>query len=349
MNEHPHQIGAYAQGAPAGAQRRDLRKFLARMLALAALVVAGHAVILAMPSEKGSYLSAVIDKQARLRSLASPKLVFVGGSNLSFALDSPRIEHEMGMPVANMGLGIYAGLRFMLDSVVSRLGPGDLVVISAEYQLYRGLYNGEDELLEVLEAFPDGLRTVDWKAQALPLARALPTFIKNKTNRMLAMLVQKSDPRCVYCRKAFNQYGDLVALDGQPGKDVATMALFRSKSEQGPIEGDAIRGLRRFVAAATERGARVVLMFPAVPLPLYEKNREKIEEVYERVKKDVPVPVLGSPSENTMPAQYFWDWVYHLVPAGRDIRTGVVLERLKNYLASSPSSAASAAVPRRAG
>lgn len=332
MSEHLQQAHVREPEAPMRA--RDLRKFLARALALAVLVVVGHAAVLAMPTEKGSYLAAVIDKQARLRSLASPKLVFVGGSNLSFALDSPRIEREMGMPVANMGLGIYAGLRFMLDSVAPRLGRGDLVVISAEYQLYRGLYNGEDELLEVLEAFPEGLRTVDWKAQAPALVRALPTYIKNKANRLLATLVQSPDPHCVYCRRAFNQYGDLVAQAGQPGKDVAAMAMFRSKSEQGPIEDDAIRGLRRFVASARAAGAHVVLMFPAVPAPLYEKNRAKLDEVYERVKKDVPVAVLGSPSENTMPAEYFWDWVYHLVPAGRDLRTGVILERLKAYLAS---------------
>jgi len=322
-------------------QAKDLRKFLGRALALATLVIAGYAAVLLMPTEKNSYLSAVIDKQARLRSLESPKLVFVGGSNLSFSLDSPRVERELGMPVANMGLGIYAGMRFMLDSVAPRLGRGDLVVISAEYQLYRGLYNGEDELLEVLEAFPEGLKTIHWKAQALPLLRALPAYVKNKTNRTLAMLVQKSDPHCVYCRKAFDKYGDLVAQAGQPGKDVATMALFRSKNEEGPIESDAIAGLRHFVATAEAAGARVVLMFPAVPEPLYEKNRAKLDEVYERVKKDVPVPILGSPAENTMDPRYFWDWVYHLVPEGRDIRTGVIIERLRPYVHPAEQPAAS--------
>ncbi|MBI5506678.1 MAG: hypothetical protein HY899_17965 [Deltaproteobacteria bacterium] len=335
MGEDSQHTRARDHGGDARTQAGDLRKFATRALALAALVVAGHAAVLLMPVEKSSYLSAVIDKQARLGSLPSPKLVFVGGSNLSFAVDSARVEREMGMPVVNMGLGIYAGLRFMLDSVAPRLGSGDLVVISAEYQLYRGLYNGEDELLEVLEAFPEGLRTVDWRAQAFVLARALPTYIKNKANRLLATVVQAPDPHCVYCRRAFNQYGDLIALSGQPGKDVATMAMFRSKGEQGPIEDEAIRGLRRFVADAGARGARVVLMFPAVPAPLYEKNRAKVDEVYERVKKDVAVAVLGAPSENTMPAEYFWDWVYHLVPAGRDVRTGVILQRLKAYLAAS--------------
>lgn len=337
------------QQTPAGqpSQRSDLRRFFAKAAALALLVALGHAAVLLIPAEKNSYLSAVIDKQARLRSLPSPKLVFVGGSNLSFSVDSPRVERELGLPVVNMGLGIYAGLRFMLDSVAPRLGRGDLVVISAEYQLYRGLFNGEDELLEVLEAFPEGIRTIHWKAQAMPLLRALPAYVKNKTNRLLATFVQKPDPSCIYCRRAFDEYGDLRAPLTQPGKDVATMALFRSKGEAGPVEDDAIKGLRRFVAAAEAAGARVVLTFPAVPAPLYEKNRDKLDEVYERVKKDVPVPILGTPAENTMPPQYFWDWVYHLVPAGRDLRTGVLIERLRPYVASSAAPEAKSPRPGR--
>lgn len=321
---------------PQQSVRRDVRKFFGRVAVMAALVVAGNAAILFAPTEKASYLAAVIDKQARLRSLPSPKLVLVGGSNLSFAIDSARLERELGMPVANMGLGIYAGLRFMLGSVVDALGPGDVVVVSAEYQLYRGLYDGEEELLEVLEAYPKGLSTVGSTRQVAGLARALPAFIKNKANRIAAPLFQASSPTCVYCRRAFNPYGDIVASLPPADKNVAEMAMFRSKSEKGPIDPQAIAGLAEFVRRSTERGARVVVMYPAIPEPHFAANRPLLEEVDARIRKLVPVPILGGPGENVMPVGLFYDWVYHLLPAGRDARTAVVVERLRAFVAAEP-------------
>ncbi|HYB98993.1 MAG TPA: hypothetical protein VEC57_07620 [Candidatus Limnocylindrales bacterium] len=311
----------------------ELRSFLLRVAVMMALVVAGYLAILVAPTAKNSYLSAVIDKQARLASLGSPKLVFVGGSNLSFALDSARIERELGMPVVNMGLGIYAGLRFMLYSVLPRLGEGDVVVVSPEYQLFRGLYNGEEELLEALEAFPQGISTIGSVGQWLGVVRALPTYIKNKANRMLAQLVQDPDPKCVYCRRAFNPYGDLMAHAGLPATDVAAMPMFRSKSEQGPVDMEAVAGLREFVQKASQRGARVVILFPAVPDAHLEKNLDVMEKVHQAIRDNVAAPVLATPSESTMPVDLFWDWVYHLKIEGRERRTGFIIERLRPVIA----------------
>ncbi|HYC56771.1 MAG TPA: hypothetical protein VEL28_17705 [Candidatus Binatia bacterium] len=310
----------------------ELRSFMRRVLAMGVLVVIGYAAILVAPTTKNSYLSAVIDKQARLASLGSPKLVFVGGSNLSFALDSPRIERELRMPVVNMGLGIYAGLRFMLYSVLPRLGPGDVVVISPEYQLLRGLYNGEEELLEALEAFPQGIATIGSLEQWIGVVRALPTYVKNKANRMLAQLVQNPDPKCVYCRRAFNAYGDLMAHAGVPGTDVAAMPMFRSKSEQGPVDQEAITGLREFAQKAAERGARVAILFPAVPDSHLAQNEEVMEKVHQALRDNVPATILATPRESLMPVGLFWDWVYHLKMEGREQRTTFIIDHLRPFL-----------------
>jgi hypothetical protein len=319
---------------------RDLRRFLVRAAALVLLLVAAHGAILAIPTEKGGYLSAVIDKQARLRSLPSPKLVLVGGSNLSFAVDSARLERELGLPVVNMGLGIYAGLRFMLASVEPHLGTGDVVVVSPEYQLFRGLYDGQEELLEVLDAFPEGVTTVGSLRQFAGLVKALPAFTRNKVNRLMTPLFASTTGACVYCRRAFNEYGDIVAsLDGGR-RDVVEMALFRSGAERGPVDAEAIAGLADFVRAVGARGARVVLVFPAVPEPHFAKHRTELEAIAERIRAEVPVPILGDPDEHTLPVELYYDWVYHLLPEGRVRRTEMILERLRTFLASSSVPAA---------
>ncbi len=308
---------------------RPVAGFLARALLLGLAVAASHVAISMWPVDQGGYLAAVIDKQARLAGTPPPRLVLVGGSNLSFSVDSPELERELGRPVVNMGLGIYAGLRFMLDSVAPGLGEGDLVVVSPEYQLFYGLYDGDDELLDVLEAWPKGFRYVRSPRQLWIVARRLPVHAKRKFNRVLEGWFRAPNAECVYCRRAFNEYGDLTAHLSQDSKDISDMVIFRARREHGGIQGEAIAGLDRFVARAAAKGARVVLIWPGVPEKQFAENRERIEKLDAAIRADGAIRVLGRPEDNVYPTELFFDWVYHMNSQGRVRRTADIVRRLK--------------------
>ena len=77
------------------------------------------------------YLGGVRAKQERLASLGSPKVVLVGGSNVTFGLDSPLLEEALCRPVVNMTIHASLGFRFMVEQLDGGLGKGDLVSLSA--------------------------------------------------------------------------------------------------------------------------------------------------------------------------------------------------------------------------
>ena len=313
-------------------QRHDFRRFAGRLAALALLVVGSQLVIALWPVAPTGYLAAVADKQQRLQSLPSPKVVLVGGSNLSFGIDSEYLEERLDRPVVNMGLGIYAGLRFMLDSVLPHVQAGDIVVMSAEYQLFYGLFDGDEELFDILEAFPEGIRFIRSPHQAYMLARSALIFSKLKFHRLLAGLGAVPDHACIYCRSAFNEYGDLVShLDAEP-IDVGAMKLFRSGRRRTGIDPEAIDKIAEFAAAVRNRGATALILYPPVPEPHYERNREAIQAVHLTLTSRGVAPVLLEPQDARYPIEWFFDWVYHLHGHGRSERSRTVAELLRPYL-----------------
>ncbi|MFT4570147.1 MAG: hypothetical protein ACI8TX_000798 [Hyphomicrobiaceae bacterium] len=308
-----------------GVRAVGLGRFLAKVAALLALVLAGHLVVAVWPVPPVGYLSAVADKQQHLVSLESPKLVFVGGSNLSFGIDSSLLEQETKRPVANMGLGIYAGLRFMLDSVVPRLGEGDVVVLSPEYQFFYGLFEGDEELFEVLEAFPEGIRYIRSPRQAYMLARASLIFAKLKFKRVVLGALKAPAQDCVYCRAAFDGSGDLVAHLTLPSLDISAMSLFRKGRRATTIDETALERIESFARKAKQRGAQVVVIYPPLPERQFADNRQRIERVHERMSEIEGLIVLAPPAESVYPTENFFDWVYHLNATGRARRTEDVI------------------------
>jgi hypothetical protein len=313
-----------------------VRSFLLKAGLLGLLVLGGHLIVALWPMEPTGYLAAVADKQERLRSLPSPKLVFVGGSNLSFGVDSERLERELGRPVANMGLGIYAGFRFMLDSVADGVGPGDFVVVSPEYQFFYGLYDGDEELFDVFEAYPRGARYLHSPRQIYMLGRASLIFAKLKLKRLLLGAFTDSNPDCIYCRGAFNSYGDLTAHLDDVSSDISEMALFRKGRRTTAIDERAVAGLRDFFKTIRARGAQGAVIFPPLPEKHYRENRERVDAVALRLREESGIEILIEPEQGTYPLNLFFDWVYHLNAEGREVRTKDLIELLAPRIGPSP-------------
>ena len=86
-------------------------------------------------------------KHTLLRESPGPRIIFVGGSNLLFGLDSPTVYRDTGYHPVNMG--VQGGLRldYLLNEVEPHVRSGDVVLLALEHPL---LY----------EAFGDGPRGV---------------------------------------------------------------------------------------------------------------------------------------------------------------------------------------------
>lgn len=78
---------------------------------------------------KYNYQASIIDKVERLESISEPKIILVGHSNLSFGIDSKRLEDAMKMPVVNLGLHGGLGNAFHEEIAKLNINEGDIVVV----------------------------------------------------------------------------------------------------------------------------------------------------------------------------------------------------------------------------
>ena len=85
---------------------RSLSCFLILQSCLCAGVLVLYRRYAALTLHETGYLAASVDKHHLLVHQPSPRIVFVGGSNLAFGLDSGAIERSLGYHPVNMGLNL---------------------------------------------------------------------------------------------------------------------------------------------------------------------------------------------------------------------------------------------------
>jgi hypothetical protein len=307
-----------------------MRHFVSQLIWILGLVAFSCAGIIAIGNSgkddgANSYLAAAIDKEALLARTPSPRLIFVGGSNLAMGLDSERVARETGMNVVNMGVNAGFGLRFMLSEVKPALRAGDVVVLIPEYEQYLGHLDGGITLIELLSIYPAGVRYLESPNQIAKTMVEFPAFLQGT----ITDLPKRFRPRdASYAnRSSYNSYGDItVHLDHASPVDVSAMTLFNA--DEKIFDDQTIGVIQVFDAFAQRTGARLIIMFPALPEKQYSENRERLDFVANRLR-EAHVPVIGTPKDFVFPVAYFFDTVYHLNRVGRTARTGRVIEFLQ--------------------
>ena len=81
------------------------------------------------------------DKLQILKNTESPKIVFIGGSNLAYGIDSEKISEELNINVVNMGVNAGFGLKFIIDSTYNLLNKNDILILIPEYQHFFSIYS----------------------------------------------------------------------------------------------------------------------------------------------------------------------------------------------------------------
>src|SRR5512138_1550398 len=113
----------------------------------------GALVYFAIPTDQNKYIAAIQDKEALLLNTKSPRIIFVGGSNLAFGIDSKRVEEELGLSVINFGLHADLGMETSLNFIEKHAAPGDIIVLVPEYEYFEDsleIYGSDDILSDFL-------------------------------------------------------------------------------------------------------------------------------------------------------------------------------------------------------
>jgi len=266
--------------------------------------------------DNDNFMAAMIDKHRFAEQLKSPRIIFCGGSNLPFGINSQQVSASTGLPVVNLGLHAGLGLDFMLNEVKQTAKPSDIIIISSEYFLP---VDGSHRMKKLVERIfpPAGNYFKPTLRQCLndyfieDLQNNLPNTIAGLKGAQRKPITQS-----VYARSSYNEYGDVVRnFEPNPPHDF----LNNYKMDYAYYPG--ITVLNNFKAYADEKHIRVYFLYPSFPESLYRSKTKVIEKLASDLDQDLYIQILNKPIDSVFPDSLFYNTEYHLNPEGRALRT----------------------------
>lgn len=306
-----------------------MKIFLLKAL-LFAFVITGAFIALMLlpptPRESSSLLFSQIHKDSLLQNAASPRIIFIGGSNLSFGLDSRMIQNSLGLHPVNTGIHASIGLIYMMDHVLPYIVPGDVVVVSPEYSHFFGktAYGGEELLRIVLDVTPSDLNLLGPKQWANVIGY-LPEFLLSKLDPDEYFDFETSG---IYGIRSFNAYGDVDAHWELEHGD-----FLPYPEMEGSFNESVLDELSDFREKLQNIGACLWITFPGFQSASFENNRKQIMRVEAELKAR-QFPLLGSSERYIMSDGLMFNTPYHLVKEGVDYRTRLLIEDIRKSQAN---------------
>lgn len=312
----------------------------ARFGILVGLLATTAAFVAAAGYDSNSATAVFRDKHLRLASLPSPKIVLIGGSNVTYGLDSARLERDLRLPVVNMAYSAGLGLRFQLDDTLPGIHRGDIVIVIPAYEQFQSsLVNGTGDILHVLFYHLSSVSAItSWK-QVFKIVEYIPTFLQTNLKKHIlspilhGLVKRQQNVGTVYTRTDFNQQGDLLGYLQLPA---SRNVVFKSLPDE-KVNPEAIHVLNRFFDQATERGARVVLLFPPYGRTAYDQGYPAISRIENTLRTQTRLNIPAEPEDFVFPDDAFFE-SYHLYATGRAERTALITQFLRGVL-EAPSSA----------
>ncbi|MDN3643387.1 hypothetical protein QWY87_11795 [Lutimonas halocynthiae] len=300
-----------------------MRKFIVKIVIffiVFGLIFLFGIMLPATPAAKNNMLAYKTQKDSLLANVASPRIIFVGGSNLVFGLDSERFKDEFSLNPINAGLAVNFGLYFMMEDVLTYIRPGDYIVLAPEYQHYYGknAFGGNDLLRLLMDTDKDGFKNLS-SGHIPNLMKAVPVYFLGKFNWNQYFY---NNDHNVYGKHIFNQYGD---SNFHWGLKQRTFPLVNPL--KGPINNSVIEAIKTFDNQIKDKGATLFVTYPGFQESSYQLIKNEIEMVQFALEK-ADLEILGTPKRYVMPDSLMFDQIYHLSKQGVDRRTSFLIEDL---------------------
>ncbi len=265
-----------------------------------------------------SYIASDFDKHNRLIQISSPKIVFIGGSNIAFGLHSELIKDSLHIEPVNMGISAGIGLKYMLKEVIPHLKTKDILVIIPEYEQFSPkLYCGEEtlsELLMIKKEWKELVFQTDWVVFPSSLiSRVITDIIYHFTN--------KATPER-YSRIKFNEYGDYI------GHWQFKHHLISAPPITSSFSPKVIEDIKGIILQLEHKGVKIYLMPPCYHANNYSLDSQRILSIQKELQKQ-GIPFLSNPERYVFNDSLFYDTQYHLTKEGGLIRTQRLIEDLK--------------------
>jgi len=308
-----------------------MKRFLYNLSRFGAIQAAILCTLLVLyPGQDNTYLAATIDKHDVAASAPGQRLLLVGGSSVSFGVDSQALHNALGLQPVNLGLHAGLGLDFMLNEARDLMRPGDVVLLNLEYQHL--LADATDlTIMQLLEYRPESVEYLTWSQRKRLLDCGL-VYLRKVIGK--AVKSRKRDHQPGYAREEFNSYGDVIGHHDSRSLYVDSGPV----AEWGAIDArhveSAIDKLNAFAEECRQQEIQIFYAQPAIAEDVYEACRESIDHLDRAVSSRVRIPMLNHATEVVYPAELFYDTPYHLLLEGKRRKTALIISRLGGKLPS---------------
>jgi len=306
-----------------------MKKFIIKVLLFVVLVLFAIMVVsleIVLPTSTRSsfsYLFAGKQKDFLLETTKSPRIIFVGGSNLAYGLDSQMIKDSIGLNPVNTGLTANLGLKYMLDNTYQYIKEGDIVIVAAEYEhFYRDYDYGSKELLVTfLKVDKSKIRLMSIRQ----IKNSLLYYTILITTRLRDTIFPRvEEEKLIYGLNRFNEYGDhythwdLDVRDFLPYKEPYI-------NDYNP---KIIEKLKEFEERIRLKGAVLYVSYPSMQDISFDNYIEVINKIEDEFIRH-GFTLLGTPGRYRMDTSLMFDSPYHPNGTGVVLRTELLTEDLR--------------------
>jgi hypothetical protein len=290
------------------------------------------------PVPNAVFTQSILDSKIEAARISSkvPKVVFLGGSNVLFGIDSKQFESKTNRPALNFGCVAGMGPELILDLIDPYLIEGDCVVLNWEYGQYLFTRSGQVNLTYLNLLFgPQShfKKKLPWKDRQ---ALALSVSFSQVRQGIETYLNPYVDPEVYKCNLIIDDRGNIRSNQGTSRHGVDVLPL-NSLIHKIDITEDVIEIFSAFVDLCNGRGIRVVASWPNLfAHQAYDRNLV-VKENFRVIKQfweSLEVQVVGDPRDAMFQEDYMHDTVYHLNDLGVALRTEQLVEELKPWLNS---------------
>lgn len=273
------------------------------------------------------YDSIMADKYMLLKNTPGKRIIVVGGSSVTFGLNSSLIDKRFkDYSVINFSCSYHNGILPLMDMLEANIHSGDIVIWAPEY--YATTY-GSDEPNRItnwqfLESNYDILEDLNLQRNTMLLPNYVP-YLERKVSYLPGKHKNKDS---TYVRSGINAYGDLIVARTNKG-------FYNPKLPTAELITDL--GMSRYSECSrilTERGATCLFSFP--PMSRGELSRDAIASGtadFTKALTSILNPdyctIISKVSDYCFEPKYYYDNMYHLTLAGADIRTKQLIRDLE--------------------
>jgi hypothetical protein len=267
-------------------------------------------------------------KDSLLINTDGRRIILVGGSNLSFGIDSQMIQDSLTVNPVNTAIHAGIGLEYMLLNTSYYIRENDIILIAPEYDHFLEHYvHGLDPMISTCFEVDNFRHVFNLSpSQIYYIFKKSPNYCFRKLDPYYRYL-NKTHTFGIYGKRSFNRYGDAIRHYNLPNEIIKKSDSF-DKLDYNPLALNILKEFRKKVDAV---GATLLLSYPSLHSSGSKGGHSHIVFLDSTLIAN-DFNVISDPFDYIMSDSLFFNSRYHLNKQGVEFRTAMLIRDLKKVL-----------------